>query len=257
MKVSHALIRLGRFIESLPVVTMNPDELIEFGKTYYSKTQEISSWGEDELIETGLSDDENDMLQALPLKTGDLLVLGVGGGREAIPLVRAGFRVTGVDYLADMVNMAKENAIRRGVEINSLVQEFSRLDVSPGTYDVVWLSRMMYSCIPTQARRIEMVKRISRALKPGGFFLCQFRWHPGVKTTVKGIHLRRLFAFCTMGNREYEAGDILWFNKEFIHEFSSESAIEAEMEAGGLHMVRFQGSEYYRGWALCKKEHGG
>ena len=52
----------------------------------------------------GLNDDEQKLLAELPEATGkNLLLLGVGGGREAIPLAGMGFRVTGVDYAAAMV----------------------------------------------------------------------------------------------------------------------------------------------------------
>ena len=66
------------------------------------------------------------------------------------------------------------------------MQEISRLDVPAGAYDVVWLSRAMYSCVPTRARRVEMVRRIARALKPGGFFLCQFQLARGAAATAEG-----------------------------------------------------------------------
>jgi hypothetical protein len=139
------------------------------------------------------------------------------------------------------------------VQIDGLVQEISQLDVPADAYDVVWLSRGMYSCVPTRARRVAMVRRIARALKPGGLFLCQFHWRAHPRPRGKGELLRRLVALCTLGNLRYEAGDTLWLHVEFVHEFTSEGAIRSELEEGGLSVVRIRTDETTRGSAVCRK----
>ena len=98
----------------------------------------------------------------------------------------------------------------------------------------------MYSCVPTRARRVEMVRRIARALKPGGLFLCQFHWRAAPQPPGKGRLVRRVIAACTLGNLAYEPGDMLWRNVEFVHEFTSEDAVRSELEEGGLSVVRIQ-----------------
>ena len=254
VSLARGLLRLGAFVQSLAVVVMKPDDLVEFSRQTYAKPQDVEAWAEDALVDSGLSDDELELLAAVPATTGDLLLLGVGGGREAIPLARMGFRVTGVDYVAAMVDRAMENADGRGVRIEGLVQEISQLDVRAGAYDVVWLSRSMYSCVPTRARRVGMVRRIERALKPGGLFLCQFRWRPGPRLPGKGGFVRRVVAACTLGNLAYEAGDTLWQNIEFLHEFTSEDAIRSELEEGGLSVLRIQTDQtHVRAGAVCRK----
>lgn len=254
VRVAWGLIRLGAFIQSLPVLVMKPDDLVEFGRRTYSKPRNVEGWAEDSLVDSGLSDEEEDLLAAVPDTTGDLLLLGVGGGREAIPLGRVGFRVTGVDFVPAMVNRAVGNAATRGVRIDGLVQEISQLDVPAGAYDVVWLSRSMYSCVPTRARRVAMVQRIAQALKPGGHFLCQFHWDPGARHSRMGLLLRRAVAACTLGNLSYEEGDMLWGQVEFVHAFSSEEAIRSELKHGGLSVERITTHDgSIRGSAVCRK----
>jgi SAM-dependent methyltransferase len=254
VSLARGLLRLGAFIQSLPIVVMRPDDLVEFSRQTYARPHNVEAWAEDQLVDSGLSKDEQELLAEVQATTGNLLLLGVGGGREAIPLARMGFRVTGVDYVADMVDRARENAARRGVRVEGLVQEISQLDVQENAYDVVWLSRAMYSCVPTRVRRVAMVRRIARALKPGGLFLCQFHWCAAPRPQGKGEMLRRLVAVCTLGNGAYEAGDILWLNVEFVHEFSSEDAIRSELEEGGLDVLRIQTSQTtIRGSAVCRK----
>jgi SAM-dependent methyltransferase len=251
---ARGLLRLGEFVQSLAVVVMKPDDLVEFSRQTYARPHNVEAWAEDALVDSGLSEDERDLLATLPAATGKLLLLGVGGGREAVPLARMGFQVTGVDYVAALVDRAVENAARRGVHIDGLVQEISRLDVPSDTYDVVWLSRAMYSLVPARGRRVQMVRRIERALKPGGVFVCQFHWHTGAPLSQRGQVARRIVAACTLGNREYEPGDTLRQNIEFVHEFTSEDAIRSELEAGGLCVLRIRtNANSIRGSAVCTK----
>jgi SAM-dependent methyltransferase len=254
VSLARTLLRLGAFVQSLAVVVMRPDDLVEFSRQSYDNPQSVTAWAEDELVDSGLNADELNLLAEVPATMGNLLLLGVGGGREAIPLARMGFRVTGVDYVAAMVDRARENAARRGVSIEGLVQEISRLDVQAGAYDIVWLSRAMYSSVPTRARRVGMVRRITRALKPGGFLICQFHRPPVPRPPGRGGFVRRVIAACTLGNLAYEEGDMLWGNIEFLHTFASEDAIRSELEEGGLSVMLIQTSQTStRGGAVCRK----
>ncbi len=252
--LARRLIRLGACIQSLSVVVMKPDDLVEFSRKSYNNPQSIDDWTGDACVDRGLYPEELDLLESVPRKTGNLLLLGVGGGREAIPLRRMGFRVTGVDNVAAMVERAQENAARRGLAIDGLVQEMSTLDVPAETFDVVWISWAMYSCVPTRKRRVQMVKQIARALKPGGLFICTFRWQAQAQpSSWKGLAVRRGIALFTLGNLAYEEGDMLWGNVEFIHEFRSEADVRKELEEGGLDVLRFQAEKINVRGAVCRK----
>lgn len=246
-------IRLGSFIQSLAPAVMRPDDLIQFSRQTYSRN--VESWGRDDLADSGLSPEEAAVLKTIPLTAGKLLLLGVGGGREAIPLARAGFEVTGVDFVPEMVETAKRNAESRGVRIEGLVQEISRLELPPSSCDVAWLSAAMYSCVPTRKRRIEMLKRISQALRPGGYFACQFHWTPNARTSPLTELIRQGVAYLSLGNPAYEKGDMLWYNIEFIHAFSSEDDLRSEFRQGGFEVIDLSISERMpRGWAVLRKQ---
>lgn len=230
--IGRFLIRLGRFIQSLALMVMKPDDLVEFGRQTYARG--VGGWGSDDVLAEGLSPVETALLEKIPEKQGRLLLLGVGGGREAIPLARLGFEVTGVDFVPELVQQAKENAARHGVQIEGLVQEISELDMPAGSFDIVWLSRRMYSCVPTRGRRLEMLRRIHRALRPGGYFICTYLWQTQKMFSPIAELARKIFAFLTRGNLEYEPGDILWNSLEFVHAFSSEAELRSEFAAGGF-----------------------
>src|SRR5450759_704073 len=254
ISLARFLLQLGSFVQSLPVVVMRPDDLVEFSRQSYAKPTDVESWAEDALVDSGLSPEERNLLAVVPATTGNLLLLGVGGGREVLPLARMGFRVTGVDYVAAMLESAKENMAHRGVSMEGLVQEISRLEVPAGAYDVVWLSRAMYSCVPTRARRVAMVRRIANSLKPGGFFLCQFQWNSRSQLSKTGLLVRHLMAVCTLGNLGYEEGDMLWYNNEFVHAVPSEEAVRSEIEEGGFSVICIKANpNSTRAGAICRK----
>jgi ubiquinone/menaquinone biosynthesis C-methylase UbiE len=252
--LARFLIRLGRFIQSLALMVMRPDDLVEFSRQTYDRRDHVESWSSDELIESGLDSDESSLFEKIPLKNGKLLLLGIGGGREAFYFAEKGFEVTGVDFSEGMVKSALENAQKKGLTISGLVQEISKLEVPDNSYDVVWLSSAMYSSIPTKKRRLMMLKRIRKTLKPGGCFICQFHWDARLKPSQKGEFMRKIVSFLTLGNFEYEKGDMLWHNLEFIHAFSSEEELRSEFEEGHFHVKHVQLlEENMRGGAVLTK----
>ena len=254
IKAGRFLLRLGSFIQTLPVVIMKPDDLIEFSRQTYNKPTKIASWGDTSLVDSGLTEDEVDLLSKIPDKKGELLLLGLGGGREAIYLAKIGFNITGIDFIPGMVKQAIKNAAHHGINITGLVQEMSALDIPHESYDVVWLSKSMYSCIPTRKKRVAMVKRIHTSLKPGGYFICQFHRDQSTQSSKKVIFLHRLIAFLTFGNFAYEPGDLLWLNIEFAHAFSSNSILRSELEEGGFNVLHIQTEiDPVRGGAVCRK----
>ena len=223
---------------------MRPPDLMEFNRRRYVNPAAVAEWGEDSLVDLGLSPGEHDLLAQLPIKSGRLLLLGLGGGRDAIALAKMGFSVVGVDFIQDLVAKAEEHATRYGVTIQGLVQEISQLEVPPASFDVVSLSPAMYSCIPTRRKRVEMLHRIKDALKPGGYFLCQFILDPGRKLNPRAELARKAFALITWGNRWYEPGDGLWGPSDFTHFFLSEGELRSEFAAAGFNVVYFQSREF-------------
>jgi SAM-dependent methyltransferase len=232
---------------------MRPDDLAEYSRQAYAGSDKVERWGNERVVGYGLTPDEKKLLEKISLKEGRVLVMGVGGGREAIYLARQGYEVTGIDFIPQMVEKAKENAAKQGLVIDGLVQEISKLAVPAESYDIVWLSAAMYSGIPTRNRRIEMLKRIKRALKPGGYFACGFQCYKSGSFPKAAELIRKTVAFLTLGNREYENGDTLWY--QFLHNFASEEELKAEFAAGGFKIIFLDMYKYnVTGTAVLQKD---
>jgi len=252
--LAHFLVRLGGFIQSLAVVVMRPDDLVFLNRQFYSKPKELLFWGEEGCVDLGLNPLETSLLEKAPVKMGRLPLLGIGGGREAIPLARSGYQVTGVDFIPEMAAKAQENAARQGLNIEGIIQEVSVLNVAKGSFDLVWLSSGMYSSIPTRRSRVEMLRRIYGALKPGGYFICTFYWDKKVAASPKIELAKKIFGFLTVGNLWYEPGDKLWPDKEFLHAFSSEADIISEYSEAGFKVLNLQIPESgFEGGALLAR----
>jgi SAM-dependent methyltransferase len=253
--LARFLRRLGRFISSLALMVMRPDDLVEFSRQTYADSGQVNHFASSETVDRGLIPLEKEILEKISLTQGKVLVLGLGGGREAIPLAKMGFSVTGVDFIPELVELARENAAKHGVQIEARVGELTQLALPPSTFDLVWLSDRMYSCIPTRERRINMLKKMHAALRPGGWFACMFYWYtiPGFSPPME--FLRKVFAYLSLGNLSYEPGDVLHGEIEFIHRFDNESDLDAEFTAGGfevIHPYLFRPVEH-RGAALLHK----
>ena len=245
--------RVGGFIQSLSLMIMKSRDLIEYSRGYYLQSQSIDSWSDQDLLDSGLNPEEEAYLHDIPLKKGSLLMLGVGGGREAIPLAKRGFKVTGVDFVEQMVEKAKENARKKGVAIDGMVSEITDLRAEPGSFDLIWFSTAMYSTVSTRKKRVDMIKQMKLLLKSGGVILCQFYFDFKKRSNNRLEVLKKIFSFLTLGNITYEKGDILWGNAEFIHLFLSRDELVSEFKAAGFEVVKvYLHENSLRGAAILK-----
>jgi SAM-dependent methyltransferase len=252
--LARLLIKLGRVIQSSAVVVMRPDDLVEWNRRFYSQMDEIQDWVNEKRIHSGLSDMEIALLNLTGASKGRLLLLGLGGGREAIPLVKMGYEVTGIDFIPEMVERAKANAKKHGATISTIVQEISRLELPENSFDLAWLSAAMYSCVPTRKRRLIMLGRIGKILKPGGCFVFGFLWRPQMDTSSRTVFFNKMLAWLSLGNLHYEKGDLLRFNQEFFHAFTSVKELQAEISEAGFEMIDIQANiEYEFAGAIARK----
>lgn len=254
IKISKFLIKTGKFLQQIPVFFLRPEQLTKFGQESYNRPSSINFWTGQDFANSGLYPGEKELLDVLPVERGDLLILGLGGGREAISLAKRGFNVTGVDFISEMVDKAVENGISAGIKIQGKVQEVTKLDFNPESFDVIWFSCSIYSSIPGRINRIKSLVRSGEILKTGGYIACFFYWTPHIKQGKNKWRLGKFISFLTFGNTKCEKGDILKDNIEFLHAFSDTNDLESEFESAGFEVVRFIFPEHsHNACVLLKK----
>ncbi|MEX1009610.1 MAG: class I SAM-dependent methyltransferase [Acidimicrobiia bacterium] len=101
------------------------------------------------------------------LEPGRVLDLAAGEGRNAIWLAEQGWRAAAIDYSDVALDKARDLAARRGVEIDTALEDVTRFRPSPGAYDLVLVA---YLQLP-EPDRSAALRRAVDAVAPGGTLL--------------------------------------------------------------------------------------
>ena len=99
-------------------------------------------------------------------KPGTAVDVGMGQGRNAIFLAQQGWDVTGVDISDEGIRVAKEQAAKLGVKLNTVLQDADQFDFGKERWDLV-AGMFVHSIITRNAARIR------EGLKPGGILVVE------------------------------------------------------------------------------------
>jgi len=95
---------------------------------------------------------------------------GCGAGNYAIYLAGKGFDATGVDLSPTAIQMANENARKKGVSCHFLVADvFSDLNEVTETFDFAYDWEMLHHLFPD--KRGKYIENVYRILRPNGKYL--------------------------------------------------------------------------------------
>src|SRR5579859_4915696 len=109
-------------------------------------------------IAAGLMSWEDDLVQRFVSPGAAVLVVGCGSGRDLLPLVERGCRVTGVDPASSALSVA-QRVLRQRHFSADLIEGFFEDVMISGSFDVVMFSYYSYSFIPESARRIRALRK--------------------------------------------------------------------------------------------------
>ncbi len=125
--------------------------------------------------------DDLPALQAYAQRTGGpLLELGCGTGRVLIPLARAGYNVTGVDFSPEMLRIARAKAEAAGVAGRvTLVEGDYASAPLPGPYAFAFTVMNTFLHLTTQRAQLQALRHWREHLLPGGLLLIDI-FHPDV-----------------------------------------------------------------------------
>jgi SAM-dependent methyltransferase len=110
------------------------------------------------------------LMQLCGRKSGNLLDLGCGPGRYALPLAKEGFKVTGVDRTQPLLDRGKEHASAQAVDIEWVNDDMRRF-VRPDTYDLVVSMFTSFGYFEDIDENRLVLENAFKSLVPGGVFL--------------------------------------------------------------------------------------
>ena len=179
---------------------------------------------------------------------GSILVAGSGAGGEAIHLARAGYRVTGLDVLEEMVRAARMNAAAAGVDIEFVQADMADFDLPGRMFDGIYVTPLVYSFVPGRERRVRSLCRLRRHLAPGASVV--FSAHL-IKSLAPFLQAVLTWARRRPWRPGFEFGDwFTWFLRRdgtigtsFTHLFTA-SQVVAEARLAGFPSCRRQGAYF-------------
>ena len=121
-----------------------------------------------------------DLLQGLGLRLGlnssaesvehsplQILDLGCGPGRHALPLARAGLKVTAVDTSAHLLDQLRDQARRQNLDMEILRQDM-RLFIQPEQFDLALVMWTSFGYFDDEHDHRQVLSNLFQSLKPGG-----------------------------------------------------------------------------------------
>jgi len=112
------------------------------------------------------------VLPTLRFETTEPTVLnyGCGTGPDACFLAEHGFRVDAVDLIPTAIEIARQQAAERGLDIRYVVQDICDLPREGKQYDMV-VDSYCLQCIVFDAERQRVFSAVRARLKPSGYYL--------------------------------------------------------------------------------------
>jgi SAM-dependent methyltransferase len=106
---------------------------------------------------------------------GKALDLGCGTGTNAVTLARAGWRVTGVDFIPEAILAARAKAARSGFAIDFLVESVTDLSTLSGPFDYALDIGCLHALKAED--RMRYAGNLSRLLRPHAWYML-YAWLP-------------------------------------------------------------------------------
>ena len=99
--------------------------------------------------------------------TGSVLDAGCGTGENALYFAMRGHKVTGIDFLAEPINRAKQKAAERGLTATFLVMDALALKELPEVFDTVIDSGLFHVFSDDDRRRyVDGLESVAEAGRP-------------------------------------------------------------------------------------------
>lgn len=135
--------------------------------SWQKASTEPDVWNETFRMGRGFSKDPNRLLvdTIKDIKPGTALDLATGQGRNALCLAARGWNVTGVDHSDDGLRIAREQALARGLALETICSDIDAWDFGEGRFDLVTL---LYA-----GDHGKWIDKIKTSLRSGGLLIVE------------------------------------------------------------------------------------
>lgn len=250
--MAYFFANLGRFLQGLSPVILRPEQMMAIRKTDYALKHAIERWTT--LAEKGLRPVEQSLVERFTNRKGKFLVLESSSGREALPLAKMGFEVTGVEWVEALIGVARERAKACGANIRYLKGDILQLEKLNGSFDYIMLGAGDYSVILSRRSRVAWLGKLKRLLhEKGRVFLSCVIDHPSTLDR-KLYRLKKAIAFCTWGNREYQLGDRPLTNRNVLHYFADVDEATREAREAGYRVLHTAQEGLMEVWFVLERD---
>ena len=233
-RVRRAARRL--FLEVTEALRHPPDSASDPSGTVLRKYDTQSAFYAQEQTGAGLDEALRRRLQQRLPRSGTVLVVGSGTGRECFALARDGWQVIGVDFAPAMVRLASEQAQRAGLSVEFHTADVRGFGVPQRSLAGVLFTYDVYSFLPRAEERVALLGRMRSWLRTDGVVFLSAR-------RVSTIYERAILTLQWMAGRRWE--NIRWgdshtrwiapdglLRRSFIHVFSDRQ-LRSEIAAAG------------------------
>ena len=209
------------------------------------KQRQSVMWGNAPFVSIAetIADLHRDVATALAPKAGEhVLDLGCGTGGVTELMAGSGARVVGIDLAPGLIEIAKQRAEERGLDIEYHVGDCENLDLPDASFDAVGSSvGIMFS--PDHAAS---ARELARVTQPGGR-IALANWKPGSPGVQDLFKLMAPFQPAPPPSSPFDWGD-----EERVHELLGD-AFDLHVE-GGLNRVSYPSGEDY--WTDFSENYG-
>jgi len=166
-----------------------------------------------------------------------VLVVGSGSGRECFALAGEGWPVTGFEFSPSMVELSREEAERRDLDVDIRLADVRHENVEAGSLGGVFFTYDVYSFLPGRDDRVRVLERLRSWLRPDGVvFLSARHVKSAYERAVLGVQWlarQRRGETCDWGDSHtrWVTGDGE-LRRSFVHVFTEPRSRREITEAG-------------------------
>ena len=158
-------------------------------------------------------------------------LIGCGGGRDMIALVRKGHTVDGLDLSPEMVRAAEGYIADAGIEAKTYCADIFEFKFPNEPYDAFIFSNFTYPYIPGRSERLEILKGLRSSLSPQGCIIITCFIRADIRDR-RITHLAQWVAKISRNSNIPETGDLFSFSQGFRHVFTHDELTHEIKTAG-------------------------